>query len=62
MEALRRRVDPVDHIPSSFDTLIQILVKEHKSNAEEITLLSSVVSSIGSPEGELYLKHMMMVG
>jgi hypothetical protein len=55
-------VEPADHIPSSFDALIQILVKEHKSNAEEITLLSSVVSSIGSPEGEWLFKHMITVG
>lgn len=61
MEVLRRRVEPVDQIPSSFDTLIQTLMREQKSNAEEITLLSSIVSSIGSPEGELYFQ-MMTVG
>lgn len=59
MEELRRRVDPVDHIPSSFDTLIQTLVKEQERNTEEIALLSSILSSIASPEGELYFHEIM---
>ena len=52
IEDLRSVIDGPNHIPFSFDNLIEMMTREQESNDNEIRLLQQIVSSSEAAESE----------